>query len=277
MDRLACSDTGSVREKATTKLRGKVTKMQKPVKAAVVVVLALMIVMAILPPMWFGRQPENEPQDLGDRWLNFIFNYQSLITGFLAVGAAFVTVRRMRQDDLNANDRHRELVILSLRRDSLRVERALMPQFNELRLNAEELAKIHKAISDLGDLPPETRADSVIAILADNYDDMVGYTQQISSILNRTQFVSAEELFGGDLAYSTETIRDRLNSESNWQKIVAAQYLRADEQDRRFLIEVNLGRSYEQIESFLEFCSRWIPLVVRDLRDLGDQYGVVLR
>jgi hypothetical protein len=87
--------------------------------AAVAVLLT-----AIVPPALFGEAPKYEDRDGGDPWRNFLLDFQTLITGFFAIGAAYVTVWQMRATDNASEKRHRQLVTLSLRADRLRLDRA---------------------------------------------------------------------------------------------------------------------------------------------------------
>ncbi|TBB72041.1 hypothetical protein [Rhizobium ruizarguesonis] len=85
-------------------------------------------------------------------WQAWVFAFQTLITGFFAVGAAYLTVRQMqvtdkaaqlrhdellmtaKQNDKEARERHNELVELSIRKDRLVVERLLFPYLSILDL-----------------------------------------------------------------------------------------------------------------------------------------------
>lgn len=95
-------------------------------KGALIIFLLLFAAMAVLPPAIFGRQatPSNY-EDLKDGWLTFIYNYQTLITGVFAVGAAYVTVRQMQESDRQQELRHRRQIYLDRRREILGARRFL--------------------------------------------------------------------------------------------------------------------------------------------------------
>lgn len=80
-------------------------------------VLAVLVgFMAIIVPTIFG--------DLAtDSWTKYIYNYQTLLTGALAVGAAFVTVHQMRRSDELQERRHRQLIKFQQRNDTLAIDR----------------------------------------------------------------------------------------------------------------------------------------------------------
>ncbi|MGO7015897.1 hypothetical protein [Rhizobium leguminosarum] len=88
-------------------------------------------------------------------WQAWVFAFQTLITGFFAVGAAYLTVRQMqvtdkaaqlrhdelltsaKQNEKEARERHNELVELTIRKDRLVVERLLVPSLTNLHINRQ--------------------------------------------------------------------------------------------------------------------------------------------
>jgi hypothetical protein len=72
--------------------------------AAVVVVVA-----AIVLPVIFGAPAEFNDRSGGDAWRNVIYDFQTLITGALAVAAALGTIYQMRASDALQERRHREI------------------------------------------------------------------------------------------------------------------------------------------------------------------------
>jgi hypothetical protein len=98
---------------------------------------------AVLVPAVFGRQPSPLMQDLGDPWRNFIFNYQTLITGLAAVGAAFMTIRAMQESDERQERRHAQIMRMSLLKETLAIKRLaseLPARLRDLKRNHEHLA-----------------------------------------------------------------------------------------------------------------------------------------
>ncbi|MGM5088026.1 hypothetical protein ACD589_15180 [Rhizobium sp. 814_E9_N1_1] len=71
--------------------------------AAIVVVAA-----AIVVPVVFGAPAEFTDRHGGDAWRNLIYDFQTLITGVLAVVAALGTILQMRRSDALQDRRHRE-------------------------------------------------------------------------------------------------------------------------------------------------------------------------
>ncbi|WP_429813615.1 hypothetical protein [Ensifer sp. B1-9] len=71
--------------------------------AAILVVIALLV----FPPI-FGERPVFADRTGGDPMWNFVYDFQTLITGALAVFAAVATIREMRISDAKQERRHHE-------------------------------------------------------------------------------------------------------------------------------------------------------------------------
>jgi hypothetical protein len=95
--------------------------------------LTVVVTAAVFPPVIFGHAPGKPDRVGGDDWRNVIEDFQTLITGIFAVGAAYLTVRQMQASDRKSDRRHQELVSLTLRSDALRVERLIVPNLGLLR------------------------------------------------------------------------------------------------------------------------------------------------
>ncbi|MGV1904126.1 hypothetical protein [Agrobacterium cavarae] len=98
--------------------------MQPQHRKRVFALCALVLAMAILPPVFFGASREIDSQRGGDPIRNIIFDFQTLITGILAVGAALLTVKQSQEVDQRQQRRHDELFDLQVRPDRLRLARA---------------------------------------------------------------------------------------------------------------------------------------------------------
>ncbi|MBZ7924332.1 hypothetical protein LAC81_26765 [Ensifer adhaerens] len=68
-------------------------------------------------PVLFGDRPATHERDGEDPLRNLIYDFQTLIAGVLAVGAAWVTVRQMRDSDLQGRQLH-----IEARRDARALE-----------------------------------------------------------------------------------------------------------------------------------------------------------
>ncbi len=146
----------------------------------------------------------------GETWL---FRYQTLLTGIFAIGAAFVTVKQMQKTDEQSERRHQELARLQVRAEKLKIERMLLPQFQQLRLHYKELLHIQRKekgnfldwLED-GEVPHDQilrAADELVSVGND--------LSVIREILDRVHWRAAADLFGGELQFAEERLKKRLD------------------------------------------------------------------
>lgn len=88
------------------------------------VLLAIVLAFLLLVPIFFGEARTVEDESGGDSWRNIIYDFQTLFTGILAVGAATFTILQSRKIDDRQQKRHEELFDLHIRPDKLRLARA---------------------------------------------------------------------------------------------------------------------------------------------------------
>ncbi|TBA43812.1 hypothetical protein ELH39_16395 [Rhizobium ruizarguesonis] len=125
-------------------------------------------------------------------WQAWIFAFQTLIAGFFAVGAAFITVRQMQASDWKSEKRHNELMELSLRADRAKVARSFFPghmQLGNLRLAAEALCTSLEAI-----IPDKT------SYVAARFDSLRNHADGATGIWQNPQITEAASLFDGNMA-----------------------------------------------------------------------------
>ncbi|WPJ67939.1 hypothetical protein AUSSIE_16 [Sinorhizobium phage Aussie] len=96
--------------------------MSKATRAFVGVAMCVAAGLIVLPVL-FGDPPKFTDRTGGDALRNLIYDFQTLITGVLAIIAASWTVMQMRETDRLQEIRHRQQLALSERRDRLAAER----------------------------------------------------------------------------------------------------------------------------------------------------------
>lgn len=121
-------------------------------------------------------------------WGIWIYDFQSLITGVLAIGAAFFTVDQMRRSDMQQEKRHREILEMNLRRDWMQIRRAFHPQVAELNAATNELGELLPILNSSPDEP--------------GYKDVFKQSQKyrntahlIKNILEREQILDVKDFF----------------------------------------------------------------------------------
>jgi len=83
--------------------------------------------------------------------VDWVWDYQTLITGILAVAAAYVTVNAMSRAEDRQQSRHDELLKLSLRADRLKVQRAEFPFANIIDDFAIKISNVITEIDSASD------------------------------------------------------------------------------------------------------------------------------
>ncbi|MGX8013535.1 hypothetical protein ACVDG8_033490 [Mesorhizobium sp. ORM8.1] len=164
-------------------------------------------IVTIVVVMMFGGQ--SDPITI---WLK---GWSTLIAGLAAVVAAVMTVYQMRQTDEGQQmrfreaeerqeDRHRQLVRLTLRSDQLRAERATFPTALDVRIWLDDLARFklrHAAIGeDIGEL--QMGDSSEVARLA----------FALQGILKRRSLVEATDLYSHRLSLIYDDLVARTDS-----------------------------------------------------------------
>ncbi|QND45326.1 hypothetical protein HB780_06140 (plasmid) [Rhizobium lusitanum] len=164
----------------------------------------------------FGNEPYPATHAVVESWVETaLYNYQTLITGILALVAAGLTIMQMRKSDKEANGRHErarddaldnekaaqrrhvQLFDLSLRRDARLVDRAVNPQLEDLRKVAQEVGTIFAAVTSLFD------QGGYFAGHKAEMDKTVGL---VVEIIERPQVKEAEALFDGKMIFARDQI-----------------------------------------------------------------------
>lgn len=82
----------------------------------------LLVAVALGLPTIFGI-PRAEDGTGGDPWRNYIYDFQTLIGGFLALIAAYITLHQMKESDALQERRHQQQISAVNRRDVLIIDR----------------------------------------------------------------------------------------------------------------------------------------------------------
>ncbi len=127
----------------------------------------------------------------GDSWRNILYDFQTLFTGILALGAAALTIVQSRLIDERQQNRHNDLLRIQMRPDKLRVERA--------EVAVDHVKKCYMLIS--GWRVPLIRNDGQ-RFSADEYQNLnvvTHITGQMSKNLAREEIREIRDLFDGTL------------------------------------------------------------------------------
>ena len=177
---------------------------------------ALMAVVAAVSLMAIGALAassviDNEP---GRGWL---YDFQTLVTGFLAIAAAGIAVAATRWQDQRQQARHDEVQALNLRMDRLRARRAAFPYAKMLETKASfVLAKAYSATE---------------AWAADDYPrfrqelrELLTAKSDIAETVSGESIVNAKDMFGSDMSFTYKSLMDTLDADAGMAITSAVNY-----------------------------------------------------
>ncbi|TAT74815.1 hypothetical protein ELH50_30300 (plasmid) [Rhizobium ruizarguesonis] len=172
--------------------------MSQNARNAIVVAVAVTAFMAVLPPALIGGAK-------GNAW-KFVADYQTLITGVAAVLAAYATIRQMERTDARSEQRHRELIELSLRADKLKIARLYDPQSRDLADYIEQLSDIREFIINL-----HGSSEMDYAALESVEKPIFNAIYGLEEILERPVWNEASPLFDGPMTSQLAELRANIH------------------------------------------------------------------
>ncbi|MBB4274100.1 hypothetical protein [Rhizobium mongolense] len=232
-------------------------------------------VVATVVPAIFGTAPDATGvfKHLGDPWHDFVFNYQTLLTGVAAVAAAFFTIHQMTLIDQQSERRHQELLALSHRVDHLRLERALNPQYSDLvQISQAFLAKqLDRPIFE-GKNADERHATWLSA-------ELLPHVEEIIKVIGRKQFRDGAVLFGGVLSARLLVLNEAvkaLQPRLSYHRNIVDEPYESEEQyeDYRHYIFDEFRDEKGTIFSQMAALTDVLPLVIREVEKLAKELEV---
>ncbi len=168
--------------------------------------LALIVLgFAMLPPLLFGEARTVKDQFGGDSWRNFIFDFQTLITGIAAVSAAFITVRQMRTSEMESQKRHREILGFAIRNEVRTLTNAFDTTIKPLVFAYGELLSSVTSVLEEEGLSYEEWYEIVVS-------RCLPPLERVSGALKGDHFVQAEPLFDSVVLRALRTCRSSVQS-----------------------------------------------------------------
>ncbi|MEH7868769.1 hypothetical protein V7795_16535 [Rhizobium laguerreae] len=203
---------------------------------------------------------------VGDPWGKFVSDYQTLITGLAAVGAATWTISVMERTDARQGERHAQLVELSMRGDRLAVQRAVYPQIVGIQSIGAMLGRLKS------DILKANTYDGQIGIIVEQSWMAQTACSDLVDLLEREQLKEGSRFFDGILTYKLhwlrETARSALFNVSDTPGMARHHPIEAilAEGNRRFQIDDLYGQILKLADE--------IPMVVELLAATAKKYGV---
>lgn len=131
----------------------------------------------------------------------YLSEWQTLIAGILAVAAAAWTVGEMRRNDSMQQQRHEELMLLSLRADRLRAERAAFPYADKLEHASNVISHQVQRLLARRDVSSSRYAAHDIA-------EAVHF---IIDYLRAEAIIDAKPLFGSTMAFGFASLEKKID------------------------------------------------------------------
>ncbi|OCJ65043.1 hypothetical protein A6U97_12140 [Agrobacterium tumefaciens] len=172
-------------------------------KKRVYILAVLVFGAAIILPVIFGL-PRGISGQAGDGWRNFIYDFQTLVTGILAIAAAWWNVTAMRAADKENDRRHKE-TLQNARFDEVRtIERALNPQVAQIRSALEMIQVQKKQMLMINTLEGQLERVAKHALF------MSHFVRTLEEALSRPQIQDGMRFFDGTLTYEIGSLRNRV-------------------------------------------------------------------
>jgi hypothetical protein len=196
-------------------------------------------------------------------------DFDGLIAAALAIFAAYITVRQMRLSDIKSDARHEDVLKLSVRGDSLRIERALNPQGAELENLLRDMQNYHEAVEAASN--SQHRVGEVLLMNSGGHIRVAIGTLEV---LNRPHFIDGAVLFDGEL--TDRIFKLTKNIEGTFDKLERAReiYRREDSNYEEEAEEAEWLENYAlDIRYLLNFYIHQVPEIIRGMRSIGGRYG----
>lgn len=226
------------------------------------VLLALVVGVAVVLPVVFGR-PRGIAGEGGDGWRNFIFDFQTLLTGILAIGAAWWNVAAMKAADASSDKRHKEVVEKARADEQRIIERAVNPQTIQLEM-ALRILLIHKrSILQINTLDGQMERISITITMVDYI------VTRLLEITSQPQLREGMRLFDGETTYKIHALEKRV---ARAKKASNKVLKRREDDDFGFMKrpDAELNALYR----FITHSETEIEEVLEGLKQTASRYGV---
>lgn len=190
-------------------------------------------------------------------WATFLVDdWETLVTGCLAVAAALYTVNQMRSTETAQERRHSELLRLNLRDARLKAERAANPLAQHLLKTVEFIDQA--ILRGAGLIEGLFHGDRVAL---DDVDHIAGVTEFIDK---EPAFAAVSDLMDGNMAFNLRVLRNQVDL----LKVLLSQTVEFPSMERRY----SLAKAQTIATQCREIRGRLVTLS-HDLTALADEYN----
>ncbi|MDQ0454632.1 hypothetical protein [Rhizobium paknamense] len=196
---------------------------------------------------------------------NYIYDFQTLITGVLAVAAAYFTVRQMQETDRLAEQRHRDQIQLQMRPDKLKLERRLIPALRLYRGSSEQLKDIYERL---------IKKNSSLAAKLNDYRREVHICFETANMVlhDATEWENVIDLFDANVATKMTAVQDQVGTlynsakairDCNPSEIIRRGNAMADKEFEITVYPATICASYQALDELID-----------GLKKLGETYSI---
>ncbi len=137
-----------------------------------------------------------------NRYGNFLYHYQTLITGILAVAAAFITVRQMIFTEREQGVRHQQSLSFAMRSELRSIDRGLRPALARMRKLQVDLAEVIFDYSqDTAPGDPKWRWYTHVA------EQLLYVVSELQALIESDPFTKASDHFSGTSIWTLQVVK----------------------------------------------------------------------
>ncbi|MGR8925050.1 hypothetical protein ACU8MB_15040 [Rhizobium leguminosarum] len=202
-------------------------------------------------------------------WQAWIFQFQTLLAGLFAVGAAYATVNQMRTSDVRADQRHSEVLELAIRSDRLKLERALVPFLRHLWIAHGSAKILQPRVPNFQDEiePGLGYTDSQLQF---QIDVIWNIYRDLEEIFQAPAFIAGSDLFGGKENFAVGKIKETMKDFQSHRLL----YLRDKEKHTSGVSRDQFVATHAKAGSFNSLIAFQLEPLVSGLFELARKYQI---
>ncbi|MVA17664.1 hypothetical protein GOZ94_01725 [Agrobacterium vitis] len=203
----------------------------------------------------------------GDPWWEYFSNFQTMLSGILAVAAAAATIMHMRDMDAKQERRHRAALAFSLKAEYVALERLTEPYCETLETASKTLGAIYGG----GSLHPFDRDD----MIGEEHHTIYIALQEVENFLSSSACGSAEKYFNSVLTAEIAALKRQLPTGFRAAKRTKNFYMRDNNPNEQHQFDEwfcggdpDNGYGAELIWEGIGHCVDHLPKIVAELKSI---------
>lgn len=236
---------------------------------AIAAILLLLISAFIYDPcsiLPYNDTAQGICSQIGDR----IYDFQTLITGIIAIFVAWATIAQMRESDQKQNERFTHTLEIGIKKDALKVQKVYVPFWSALNESDEVLSAVNTKMK------ARSKTEDKLSILMGK-TGLSEAIRSITSFVDSEQLMDVRELLSSNALLAAQTIGDKISILNlRYQYIIDCLDQESQEAgqeayaDRYHEYEFEWGESFE---NDLHKVHESIKAIIKELAVLRNEYG----